>query len=203
MGKIGHRRKQRGGLDPLLALAGQIRQGAGQQRPTQAEPQGVDILGAGGLLDGGQGRKRPFGHVIFETFIGQFRPRIDPGNDENRIALVPRPGDQGIARFKIEDVKLVDPWRNDQQRPFVHLRGGRGVLDQFHHVVAKDHLTRGDGDILAHLERVVIGHADGKLALTPLDVGQQIVEALHQILAPRFQGCLQHLGIGHDEIGRR
>jgi hypothetical protein len=55
--------------------------------------------------------------------------RIDPGNDEDRVALFDGPFDEGLLRIEIENVELVDPGRHDQQRAFEHGFGRRLVLD--------------------------------------------------------------------------
>ena len=75
-------------------------------------------------------------------------------------------------------------------------------MDQLHQVILEHHLAGGDGDVLAHLELAVIGHPDAQLALAPLQVGEQVGQALEQIGAAGLGGAAQHLGVGHDEIRR-
>ena len=104
---------------------------------------------------------------------------------------------------QIQDVELVDPGRDDQQRPALHLLGRRRVLDELHQVVLEDDLAGRDRDVLADLEGVQIGHLDAQLALAALEVAQQVLQALHQVLAAGLDGRPQHFRIGEQEIGRR
>jgi hypothetical protein len=81
---------------------------------------------------------------------------------------------------------------------------GRGrVLDQLDQVVPVDHLARRHGDVVADLEGVGVGHPDLQPAVAPLQVVEQVLQPLDQVVAPRFHGRAQHLGVGHDEVGRR
>ena len=65
-----------------------------------------------------------------------------------------------------------------------------------------DHLALGDGDVLAELEGVRVGHLDGQLAAPALEVREQIVQAAQQVLAAGLGGPPQHLGVGEQEVGR-
>src|SRR3546814_20840112 len=56
-------------------------------------------------------------------------------SDLHRVALRDRPADEGVLRPQIQDVVLVDPRRDDQQRPLGDLLGRRRVLDELHEVV--------------------------------------------------------------------
>src|SRR3546814_8608454 len=81
--------------------------------------------------------------------------------------------------------------------------GRRRVLDDLHEVVLVDHLARRQGDVLAELEGLDVGHLDPEAALAALEVGEQVVQALHEVLAAGFQRRAQHLRIGHHEVGGR
>src|SRR3546814_6607859 len=66
----------------------------------------------------------------FQRLVG-----IDPGDHEDRVALLDGPADEGVLRPQVEDVILVDPRRDDQQRALVDLLGRGRVLDELHEVV--------------------------------------------------------------------
>jgi len=68
------------------------------------------------------------------------------------VSLAHRPADEGILLAQIEDVVLVDPGRDDDQRPLQHLGGHRLVLDELHQVVLEHHAAGRGGDVLAELE---------------------------------------------------
>jgi hypothetical protein len=119
------------------------------------------------------------------------------------VALVGTPLDPGIALAQVEDVVLVDPGRDDQQRTLPLVLGGRAELDQLDHLVLEDDLARRRSDVLAHLESRRVGHLDSQLAATFLDVAQQVVEALEQVLAVALDGFAQDFRIGHGEVRRR
>ena len=73
---------------------------------------------------------------------------------------------------QVEDVVLVDPGRDDHQRPLVDLPGHRLVLDQLHQVGLEHHLARRGGDVLAELEGALVGHRDAQLAVALLEVAR-------------------------------
>jgi hypothetical protein len=160
----------------------------------------IDFLLAGLLADHVDGGDRALGHVVVEALQRQLGVRIDPGNDEHRMALVGAPLDPGIALAQVEDVVLVDPGRDDQQRALVLFLGGRAELQQLDHLVLEDHLARRRGDVLAHFEGRGIGHLDAQLAAAFLDVAQQVVEALEQVLAVALDRFAQHFRVGQGEI---
>src|SRR3546814_11979123 len=77
-------------------------------------------------------------------------------SDLHRVALRDRPADEGVLRPQVKDVVLVDPRRDDQQRPLGDIVGRRRVLDELHEVVLVDHLARRKGDVLAEREGVAV-----------------------------------------------
>ncbi len=119
------------------------------------------------------------------------------------MALVDGPLDPGVLGAQVDDVELVDPRRDEQQRTLDHRLGGRRVLDQLEHLVAEDHLAGRGGDVLADDELVVVGLGDAERALAALHVLQHVLQAVDQILAARFDGGANHFRIGQREIGRR
>ena len=66
---------------------------------------------------------------------------------------------------------------------FVHFFRCRFILDELHQVVLENDLARRDGDVLADLERLDVGHADRELALAALEIAQQVLQAFDQVLA--------------------
>ena len=116
------------------------------------------------------------------------------------MPLIHRPADEGILRAQIKDIVFVDPRRHDQQRALQHFFSGGRVLDQLHQIILIDNLARCHGDILAHLELAFIRHADAQIPLPAFQVGQQIGQALQQILATRLRRAAQHFRIGQGEI---
>src|SRR3546814_7398957 len=75
------------------------------------------------------------------------------------------------------------------------------ISDWSSDVCSSDLLARRQGDVLAELEGLDVGHLDPEAALAALEVGEQVVEALHEVLAAGFQRRAQHLRIGHHEVG--
>ena len=64
------------------------------------------------------------------------------------------------------------------------------------------HLAGRGGDILTDY-KTIRRLTNGQFAAAAFDVGDQIVESLHQIFAVRCQGGAHHFGIGEKEIGGR
>ncbi len=118
------------------------------------------------------------------------------------MALAGRPAHEAVLGAQVEDVELVDPGRDDQQRPPQHRLGGRRVLDQMHQGVLVHHLAGRQGDVLADAERFGVGHLDAQVAAAALEIGEQVVQALDQVLAAGLGSLAQHLGIGQQEVAR-
>ena len=200
LGKVDEADEEGRALDPVVALLGHIGECRGEQRAAQAITDDIGLAHARRLLHGVEGGQRRFEHVVLEAFLRQGAVRIDPGDHEDRVALFDRPFYEGVLGAQVEDVKLVDPGRHDQQGPFENLFGRRIVLDQFHQVVAEDDPAGGDGDILADLEGIFVGHGNAQLAFAPLQITEQVLEALHQVLALGFEGRAQDFRVGDGEI---
>ena len=203
LGEVGHGGEEGGAVDALVLFHIHVGEGGGEQGAAQAIADDVGLLLAGRLLDGVQRGQRAFEHVVLEGLVGMGLAGIDPGDDEHRQPLFHGPFDEAVLRPQIEDVILVDPGRDDQKRSGVDLLRRRRVLDQLHQVVLVDHRARRGGDVLADREGLGVGHLDRQLALAALQILQQVVQALHQVLAAGLDGGAQHLRIGHDEVGRR
>ena len=88
------------------------------------------------------------------------------------MTLIDRPADEGILRPQVQYVELVDPGRQDDQRPLMHLLGRRIVLQQLHQLVLVDDLAGCQRDVLADFEGIRIGHLDQQLAFAALQVAQ-------------------------------
>ena len=116
------------------------------------------------------------------------------------MPLIHRPANEGILRAQIKDVVFIDPGRQDQERALQYFFSGGRILDKLHQIILINNLARRDGDILAHLELAFIRHADAKIALSAFEVGQQIGQALQQILATGFGSTTQHFRISQGEI---
>ena len=203
LGKIGERRHECAAQDALVFLRRHVREHRREQRSAEAVAQRVHFLLAGGRLDRRQRCQRTFDHVVVESLLRVPRVRIHPGNHEHREALVEAPFHQRVLFPQVEDVVLVDPRRNDEQRPLMHLLRGGLVLDELHQIGLPDHLAGCGRDVDPQLESVRIGHGNTQLSAAPLDVLQQIVQAFDQVLAAGRDGLAKHFRIGEREIGRR
>src|SRR6476469_3905740 len=80
-----------------------------------------------------------------------------------------------VLGLQVENVELVDPGRNEQQRYRVGLRGERRVLDQLDEAVSVDDLP--------WRESFGIGHSHPTLA----QIGNQITQAVSHTAATRLQ----------------
>jgi hypothetical protein len=203
LGEVGHGGQEGRALDAGVLLHRHVGEGGGEQRAAQAIADDVGIGLAGRRLDRVERGQRALQHVVLEGLAGELGVGVDPGDHEDGEALGHGPLDEGVLLAQIEDIVLVDPGRDDQQRPLVDLFGGRRVLDQLDQVVLVDHLARRHRDVLADLEGLGVGHPDLQPAVAPVQVVQQVPQPLDQVLAARLHGRAQHLGVGHDEVGRR
>ncbi len=113
------------------------------------------------------------------------------------------PAQEGILFAKVEDVVLVDPRRNHEERALPLLFRRRLVLDELHELVLEHDLAGCRRDVDAEFERLGVGHRDLELAVAALDVVQQVVQALDEVLAARGDRLAIHLGIGQREVRRR
>ena len=125
--------------------------------------------------------------------------RIPPGNQEHGIALLNRIADEGILRFQVENVVLVDARRHDHQRPLGHGSSEGRVLDELHQLVFEDDSTGRHGEIAPDFERRLVSHRNPPL----LEVGQQVLDALLDALALSIDSALDKFGVGGEEIRRR
>ena len=127
---------------------------------------------------------------------------IDPTDDEYCVALIDGPLDEGILRPQVKNVELVDPRRHDDQRHRRYLIRGRFVLDQFHQVVAEDHLSRRGRHIDADFEGILVDHLDAQAAVAFFQVFEKILQAVEKIFATGFRRGAKDFRVRHGEIGR-
>ena len=129
--------------------------------------------------------------------------RVDPGDHEDGVAALDRPADERIVRPQIEDIELVDPGRNDQERFAVDRLGARLVLNELHHRGLADDRPGAGGDVAAHLEGVHVGLSGAQPVLRVPDVFREPTQSAHQAFAPGLPHFAQHHRIGQREVGRR
>ena len=173
--EVDHGGEEGRALDAVVLLRRQIAQRAGEQGAAQAVADDIGLALAGRLFHRVERRQRPFRHVVFEPGAGELLVGVDPGDDEDRMSAIDGPLDEGVLLAQIEDIELVDPGRDDQERPLEDLlRGGR-ILDELDQLVLKDHLAGREGDVDADFEGLVVGHLDVEPALTPVQVVEQVL----------------------------
>ena len=173
-----------------------------QHRAADAIADRIDLLGAARFFHRVERGKHAGLQIIVEVEPGEALVGIDPGDDEHREALIDRPADEGFLRVEIEDVELVDPGRENEQRALVNRLGGGRVLQKLEELVAVNDLAGGEREISPDLESRKVGLADRELALAALKVLEHVCKAAHQVLAIFGKRRAQHLGVGEDEIGR-
>ena len=181
----------------------EIGHGAGRQRAADAVGQDIDLLLAGGLLDGIHRGKRPHLHVIGPGEIALLRPGIAPGDQEHGVPLLHQPAHHRIVLTQIENVVLVDPRRHDQQRRTEGLFRRRAILDQLDQLILEHHIPRRDGDVVAETEGFGVGHRDIDAFGGVGKVFPQTLQAVEQILAAGFAGHPLHFRVGGGEVGGR
>ena len=199
-----HQGDEVGGRGDAFVLDGiQIGDGRAQERAAQAVAHQIDFLFAGLAADSFERGECAFGEVVVKGFLRQPGIGIDPGNDEDRVALVGCPFDEGIRFAQVEDIELVDPGRDDQQGTLEHFFR-RGVeLQHLHEVILENDFAGCGADIAAHLEGSRVGHFDAQLAIAFFDVTQEIIKAIEQVLPLAFHRLAQNFRIGHGEVGGR
>ena len=116
-------------------------------------------------------------HDVLHVRIGRF-----PANDEHREALFDGPLDEALLRREVEDVKPVDPRREDHQRGLEHGIGRGRILDELVERPFVEHLAGRGGDVLAQPEGVGIGVGE----LAALEVGDQVTHSFDEVLALRL-----------------
>jgi hypothetical protein len=142
-------------------------------------------------------------HVVVESLVARLAVRIDPGDQEHRVSLVDQPAHHRVRRLHVEHVVLVQPRRDDQQRPARDLGGGRRVLDQLHQLVLVDHLARRDREVAAYLEGAHVGHADLQAAVLRSRSDQKLRTPSTRLLALAALGGRDDLRVAEREVAGR
>ena len=89
-----HLRGEEGrGLDTIVVMRCHIGEGGRQQRAADAVADRSHVFLAGRSFDCGQGRQDAFRHIVVETLVPQRLVRINPGHQEDGIALLGQPFD--------------------------------------------------------------------------------------------------------------
>ena len=210
-GQLGHVGRDHGllGGGALLRLAVQAPQDGrddGQERAAKAVAHGVHTLGAAARLDGRQGFHDAQTQVILHAQLPVAGIGVAPRDDEHGVPLVHQVLDHGVVRRHVQDVVLHDARRHDEHGLWLHLLGAGAVLDEFDQVVAKHHLARGNGHLLAHgvLQRLQLlcGRFRAGIGLLA-QILQEKLPALLERCAVGFLRHAQHLGVGQRPVGRR
>ena len=106
--------------------------------------------------------------------------------------------DETVLGLQVENVELVDPGRNEQERYRVGLRGERRVLDQLDEAVSVDDLPLRDGEVLSWRESFGVGHSHPTLA----QIGNQITQAVSHAAATRLQRLAKSRRVRRQKQGR-
>src|SRR3984893_18016655 len=93
----------------------------------------------------------------------------------------------------MEDIELVDPCEDNQQRPASYILRRRMVLNKLRQVVLIDDLPGCDGNVVADPVRLHIGHFDREAPFAALEVVQQIFQPIDQVFAAACDGLSQYL----------
>ncbi len=201
MGEIGQRGEQRPVRDrhPVGAEAlvgpGHV---AGHQRATDTVTDQMHLRHLAEFAGDAHDLIDAFEQVVVEAHFGHLGARILPARDEDRKALIGEIFDQALFGVQIEDVELVDPRRDDDDRHGVHRFGGRRVVDQFDQAVAENDLARRHRQILANGKGVGVDHLD----VPRLDVAQEVLETAGEALAAGRHEAFHGHRVEPEEIVR-
>ncbi|MDT4821879.1 hypothetical protein FQZ97_550690 [compost metagenome] len=179
------------------------RQRGRQHGAAHAEAQRVDLRLSGDVAGHPQGLQ----HGVVEVVgpggavhaVGIAGDGIAPRNQEHREALIHRVPHEGILGLQVQDVELVDVRRHDDDRPRVHGRGRRRVLNELEQGVFVHDLAGRHRHVAADLELRFV-----RLRNAPfLDVAKQVREPFVQCPARALHDRLLGVRVQCQEIGRR
>src|SRR4029077_12779788 len=142
----------------FVVCSRQIGKRARDQGATDAVSNGIDLALAGRSFDGVDGREGPFNQIIRELFAGELGARIDPRDDEYRVALINAPLDERVLWLQIQNIEFVDPRRHDEQGAALHGRRRRLVLDKLHELILENDFSRRVRDVFAKAEGPKVAH---------------------------------------------
>ena len=103
---------------------------------------------------------------------------------------------------QVEDVVLVDPGRNDQQRR-LNCSWWWVELDQLDQVVLENDLARRRGDVLAELEGLGVGHLDAQLAVARSMSRSRLLRPLTRFWPWLLTVSRNTVRVGQREVRRR
>ena len=126
---------------------------------------------------------------------------IYPRNREHRESLIQCPLDEAALLLQVEEIVFVDPWRDEQHRYLLYLLGSRIVLDQFHHVGAKDDAALRRREIFTDFKGIGVGSPD--MACIGGDVVEEIREAFGQVGAAALKRLSQDCRVCRREVRGR
>src|ERR1700746_869061 len=106
--------------------------------------------------------------------------------------------DETVLGLQIENVELVDPRWNEQQRDRVGLLGERRVLDQLDEAVSVDDLPLRDGKVLSGRKRFGVGHGHPTLA----QISNKVAQAVSHAAATRLQCLAKSRRVCRQKQGR-
>ena len=107
--------------------------------------------------------------------------------------------DQRVLGLQVQDVKLVDARRDDQERLLVNLCSQRLVFKQLEQLVLEDHRALGGRHVLAHREHGLIGH--GHMALA--EIVDQVLQPFGNALALGLDSQLLRFGVESQKVAGR
>src|SRR5262249_17951287 len=141
VGKVHLCGQKRGRADALVPAVRDIGERSGEQRAAHAIAEAAYLALARDLLDHLERGKRALVHVVLEALLRELLVRVYPRDDEYGKPLRDAPPDERFFRSEVEDVELVDPGRNDQERALEHRLGRWRILDELHQRVLEDDLA--------------------------------------------------------------
>ena len=198
--EIQQRGKERGAGHRFLFARGQHRQSRRQDRAPDAEAQRVDQFGSGDVLHHGNRLDGRVFNVVVPRFCAHRCVRVTPTHDKRSVALCHSVADQRVLGLQIQNVKLVDARRNQQERLLVDLASQRFVLNQLKQLVLKNNCTFGGRHVFTDFKLALIRHRHMALA----HVVHQVFEALGNALALGFNCLLLRIDVESQKItGRR
>ena len=101
---------------------------------------------------------------------------------------------------EVENVELVDPGLNEDDRHCIRLFRYRCVLDDLHQAVAENDAPFGRRDVISGFEGAVID--DGKQAVAPKAIVDPVHEPLQDARSVAVDESLDGRGVRPEEVGR-
>ena len=170
-----------------------------EDRSADAEAERVDLLLAADLPDDGDRAQDGAVDVVVPGALGDLLAGVLPAHHEDAMALGDGVADQRVLGLQVEDVELVDARRHEQDRPLVHLRRQRRVLEQLEELVLEDHRAARRRDVAADLERALVGLRQ----VAALGVVPELGQPVQQALAVGLDRLLLRFRIEGEEVARR